>query len=178
MKKHNLPLVLIAILLMSLYIWFFSENFTRHIALNRKPLDIGSAAPGFSLHSSDGVLVDSSSLFQGNKTILYFFSPYCQRCLDQLPYWFDLSNRYNLQRSLDLVGICDCNADDLIDFWEKTNINFRVLFDSSGINEMYHVTYDPTVFLIDEEGTVLFSSYEYPNEAGVKVVETILNRSE
>ena len=161
--------------MISLYVWFFSENISQYKTINREPINVGSVAPHFTLYSSEGRLVNSSHLFSENKTILFFFSPYCQRCRDKSPHWFELFNRYKIQESLNMVGICNCSSSDLTDFWEKTETKFKVLLDKKGINEVYHVTYEPTVFLIDENGMVMFASYEYPGDEGLKVVESILH---
>ena len=178
MRKSNSPLLVLAgLFLVLLYVWFFFENLSQQEAINRKPLDIGSAAPNFTLYSSTGELIKSSSLFIGNKTILVFFSPYCQRCRDNTPFWFNLFDKYKSQISLNMVGICNCNSGELDDFWVKTETKFRVLIDQDGIDQEYHVTYEPTVFLIDEKGKIAFTSYEYPNKEGLKVVEMILRKS-
>ena len=177
MKKHSLPLVIAGTALIMLYVWVFSENLSQYKTSNRKPLDKGSVAPRFTLPSSDQKLVSSSHLFAGNKTILFFFSPDCQRCRDKSPYWFELFSRYKTQESLNMVGICNCISNDLHGFWEETKTNFEVLFDREGVNELYRVTYEPTVFLIDEKGLVIFASYEFPHDEGLKVVETILNQA-
>lgn len=173
--KLNIPFLITGSVFAIVFVSYIYINLSRYSTLSQTPLKIGSEAPGFSLSTTDGESFHSEKMY-GQKTILFFFSPVCYRCIDSVPYWYGLYKRYKSSIPVEFIGICECISQDLSEFWAATNIEFPVLQDDKDIKSMYRAFYEPTVFLIDEHGKIVFASYDYSNDEGLKVVEKLLSK--
>ncbi|HEU4390063.1 MAG TPA: TlpA disulfide reductase family protein, partial [Blastocatellia bacterium] len=67
---------------------------------DRRTVEVGGAAPGFSLKSLDGETVTSKSL-EGNVVVLNFWATWCAPCLKEIP---DL-NQVASRSDVTVVGI-------------------------------------------------------------------------
>jgi len=115
----------------------------------------GSAAPAFSLQDVIGNVVDSS-LFLGKPTVINFFATWCPPCVEEIPGFVDVYNKYR-DRGFELVGISfDTNPREKLPAFVRTHrIEYRILLGDLATARAYGgVYYLPTTVFIGKDGTI------------------------
>ncbi|MGA7105376.1 MAG: TlpA disulfide reductase family protein [Candidatus Deferrimicrobiaceae bacterium] len=124
---------------------------TRGRALPRE----GSTAPAFSLRDVSGNVVDSSH-FLGKPTAINFFATWCPPCLEEIPGFVDVYNKYK-NRGFELVGISlDTDTrENLPAFVITHRIEYRILLGDLATTRAYGgVSSLPTTIIIGKDGRI------------------------
>jgi len=115
----------------------------------------GTAAPSFSLKDMNGNVVDSSH-FLGNPTVINFFTTWCPPCIEEMPGFVDVYDKYN-DKGFELVGI-SLDTDtrkDLPAFIVNHRITFRILLGDLATARAYGgVSSLPTTIFIGKDGRI------------------------
>ncbi|MDH3383391.1 MAG: TlpA family protein disulfide reductase [Deltaproteobacteria bacterium] len=115
----------------------------------------GSAAPAFSLRDVSGNVVDSS-YFLGKPTAINFFATWCPPCLEEIPGFVDVYNKYK-DRGFELVGISlDTDTrENLPAFVITHRIEYRILLGDLATARAYGgVSSLPTTIFIGKDGRI------------------------
>ncbi len=115
----------------------------------------GTNAPAFSLKDISGNVVQSSHLL-GKPVVINFFATWCPPCLDEIPGFVDVYNRYK-DRGLELVGISlDTDTrENLPAFIMSHRIGYRILLGDLATARAYGgVSTLPTTFFIGKDGRI------------------------
>ncbi len=118
-------------------------------------LSAGQAAPAFSLKDVSGNVVHSSR-FLGKPTVINFFATWCPACMDEIPGFVDVYNKYR-DRGFELVGI-SLDTDtrrELPGFVMNYGIPYRILLGDLATMRAYGgVSSLPTTIFIGKDGTI------------------------
>ena len=115
----------------------------------------GAMAPAFTLKDVSGNVVESTR-FSGKPTVLNFFATWCPACVEEIPGFVDVYNRYR-DRGLELVGI-SLDTDtrkELPAFVMHHRIEYRILLgDLATARAFGGVSSLPTTVFIGKDGTI------------------------
>ena len=135
----------------------------------RRLLATKALAPDFTLTALDG---RSHSLAEarGKKTVLYFFAPWCKVC------GYSSSNVNALRRArspselaIYAVGLEWDDEAELRRFAREHELSMPVLRGDEALRKAYRVDTFPTVYILDEQGTVTDRIVGYTSELGLRL---------
>lgn len=132
-------------------------------------------APNWQLSSLKGEKISLSDL-KGEMVLMDFFFKACAPCIQAMPSLKALHEKYK-DKGLHIIGIdpVDHKAIDMKPFLEKKGITYNVLLDNDyEVAKAYQVSYYPTVYLIDENGKIIFTQVGYKEETE-KLIEKIIS---
>ncbi len=119
-------------------------------------LDVGAAAPDFTLKSRSGENIKLSEL-RGEVVMVNFWASWCAPCRQEMPLLEELHDRYS-DLGFTLLGVNveeDSNA--ALDMLKEIPVTFPVLFDNRNtVSKLYNVVAMPTTVILDRDGTVRF----------------------
>ena len=125
---------------------------------NTEPLEIGSAAPGFTLTSLEGNDVSLSG-FSNKVVVLFFFGNNCPSCKAAAPSVESmLVEPFASSTDYMVLGLDQWNGNSasVQAFKTATNVTFPLLLNAAGVASDYKTTYDRIV-VIDKMGKIAFS---------------------
>jgi thiol-disulfide isomerase/thioredoxin len=85
----------------------------------------GKPSPGFSLMDVSGQLRNVSE-WQGKVLVINFWATWCPPCLEEIPHFINLQDKYGDQ-GLQFLGIALEDVDDVTSFANKLGINYPLL---------------------------------------------------
>lgn len=123
-------------------------------------------APNWELLSLTDKKINLGSL-KGQLVLIDFFFKACYPCMLSLPALQALSEKYK-SKGLRVIGIdpIDKNKDEIEKFLYKRGITYTVLLSGEDVAKDYHVSFYPTMYIIDKEGKIIFTQGGY--EKGVE----------
>jgi peroxiredoxin len=133
--------------------WMGTQDHMTHIVA-------GNIAPGFSLNSLDNKEYSLHSLMERGPVVAAFFKISCPVCQFTFPFLERLHKRYGGDR-VTFIGVSQDDARDTANFAKEYGITFPILLDDEDgylVSNAYGLTSVPTIFLIDNDGTVKVSS--------------------
>lgn len=102
---------------------------------------------------------------EGNKTLVYFFAPWCSICR------LSMGNLNSLDSEVNAVAVAlsYSNQKEVENFIHDLEINVPVLIGSTDVAHAFNIDMFPTYYLIDENGKIDGSSVGYSSELGMKL---------
>jgi peroxiredoxin len=119
-------------------------------------LPVGAGAPGWTLKSPDGRL-HSLEDYRGKLVVLDFWGTWCVPCIQAMPGIQTIHERFG-GRGVAVFGI-SCSEPvgaDPAALMERLGLTYGLLLDGDRVAENYHVSGYPTIYVIDEDGKVLY----------------------
>lgn len=138
-------------------------------------LKVGSVAPSWSLNSTRDETINLSD-FAGRLVLVDFFYKSCYPCMLAIPELQDLHERYQ-DKGLNVIGInpVDTKEDDIEKFLIKRGVSYPVLLEGKEVSSQYHVSGYPTIYLLDQEGKILFVQVGYGEGVKAMLEEIIIS---
>lgn len=114
-------------------------------------------SPDFTLESLDGERITLSS-FAGQIVVLNFWATWCPPCREEMPDFQATYEKYK-DRGVVFLGIDIAeNRAEVESFIRDYGITYTILLDfSSEVANLYGINAIPTTYILDIDGTVLFS---------------------
>lgn len=111
----------------------------------------GTPAPALKLRALTGETVDLTS-FRGRKVVLEFWAPWCKVCRWQVGALNDL---HDARRATVLSVVLDYQSvDDVRRFIREHGVRYPVLLGARQTSSEFRVDQFPTIYVIDERGTI------------------------
>ncbi len=128
-------------------------------------IDVGSAAPDFSLKGTDGRTYALADAFGRGPVVLAFFKTTCGTCDLMFPYVNRLNDSYR-DGGWSLWTIAQDPAPEARSYASTFGITYPVLPDTDGypVSKAYDPPATPTLFLIDTDGKVVQQSAGFSKE--------------
>ncbi len=122
-------------------------------------LEIGTKAPDFKLTAADGMLYSLKEKISTDLVLIAFFKINCPTCQFICPFLEKIHKNYT-GKSFSLWGISQNNQSETLQFAREYKLTFPLLLDQNNyqISYAYGITVVPTLFLIDKNQEILFSS--------------------
>ncbi len=150
-----------------------------------KMLEVGSAAPDFSVKDTAGEAFRFSDVKGKRSLLLIFWSIFCEPCRFEMPVVQKLHDKYK-NDGLDVISVAldgEPLKESITGFIKQENYTFRVLIDELDAQEMfkvadpYGVAGTPTLYLIDKAGKILLAkSGRVKEEELEKAVQAALKK--
>ncbi len=121
---------------------------------------------------------DSLSLsdMKGELVLLDFFYKSCHPCMLALPALQNLHEKYQ-NKGLRVIGIDPYDTkekDDIENFLSARGVTYTILLDGKKVAKMYHIHGYPTIYLINQNGEIVFSQVGYGEGTKNSLEEIIL----
>ena len=142
-------------------------------------IEIGSTAPDFTGHTTDGEEISLSD-YRGQVVLLDFWGAWCSPCQRSMPHLDDLVTQYTDQGLVAVIVSTDIEKQDAIDFLSTNNLTQLIsVWEPGGkngnpIDLLYNVTLYPTTFVLDRQGVIRWISTGYPLNVTEAMLESIL----
>jgi len=132
-----------------------------------------TVAPGWTLKTPDSTNI-SLSEFKGQLVVIDFFYKDCPPCLKAIPILQSLHEKYKSE-GLNVIGIDPIDKENSVlkRFISKAGITYQVLLDKKNVNQAYHVSGYPTLYLIDKKGNVIYAESGFAGSVASKLEELI-----
>ena len=123
-------------------------------------LDVGQAAPDFTLVDAQGESYRLADALAEGPVVLAFMKTSCGTCTMAFPYLERLHQAYATDR-WKIWGICQDPAGAVESFAGRTGVTVPMLIDGDGfpVSQAYDPPATPTVFFVDREGTIKSGHY-------------------
>lgn len=137
-----------------------------------KMLDVGAAAPDFSIRDTEGVPYRLADDLGKRNVLILFWSIFCEPCRMEMPLIQKLYDRYR-DRGLSVVCIAldgEALQSSIAGVVKQEGYTFRVLIDEINVRETfkvadaYGVEFTPTLYLLDNKGKVALVRTGRPKE--------------
>jgi len=119
----------------------------------------GEPSPDFSLMDVSGQLRNVAE-WQGKVLVINFWATWCPPCLEEIPHFIDLQDKYGDQ-GLQFVGIALEGVDEVIGFANEQGINYPLLVGEQEVIKLAnkfgnHIGGLPYTIILDRGGRISF----------------------
>ena len=137
------------------------------------PLNVGEIAPDFSLKDTEGNEISLSSV--GGLRLLTFYKVTCPTCQLTLPFIEKLHKAYG--NSVRFLGIVQDPPEEAVKFARNYGLTFTQLVDAPeyAVSSQYRVEVVPTIYLLNEEGKIIFVGESFL-KAGIEKLSSEIAR--
>lgn len=150
-----------------------------------KMLDVGAAAPDFSVKDTEGAPFSLSAEKGKRNVLLVFWSIFCEPCRLEMPVIQKLYDKYK-DTGLVVVSIAldgEPLKNSIVGYVKQEGYTFRVLIDELDAQEMfkvadpYGVAGTPTLYLVDRSGKVALAKAGRVKEEDLeKAVRSVMKK--
>ena len=157
-RKYVFPLVVVVAIAT---LFFISRRFAP------KPAAKGTS-PEFSVTDLQGQKLALAD-YRGKVVLLDFWATWCAPCLEEIPHFVEMQQKYGPQ-GMQVIGISmDDNAKPVQAFYQQQKMNYPVAIGDAKLAERYGgVLGLPVTFVIDREGRI---AKKFVGATDTKVIE-------
>lgn len=121
--------------------------------------EVGMKAINFETESIFGEKIVLEEL-RGNIVVLDFWGTWCAPCREEIPKLKSIYEKYK-SKNFKLIGVANDKLEALNKFVKENNIEWSQIIQENdkSIISNYNVLAYPTIFLLDEEGIILFKGH-------------------
>jgi len=104
----------------------------------------------------------SSEKFKGRYFLLSFWATWCGPCLKEIPQLQDIRNRYSSEK-LEIISISrDTDSIRFVKGIQNYKMNWIHVFNKPAMENLFGEKPIPSLYLMDKDGKIVFSSWELP----------------
>lgn len=132
----------------------------------------GQAAPDFTLATVAGDSLSLASL-QGQVVLVDFWATWCGPCVVEMPVLQQLYDDFE-GRGVEIVAVStDVTPAKVPRFVDRHGLTFPVLLGGLSVQALYRVTALPTLYVVDQQGTIRHVHVGYTPGNEVKLIEEV-----
>lgn len=148
------------------FVVFQSVSFLRETSMLSTDTEINSQSDLVFTHVPTLMGETISLNSQGNKTIIYFFAPWCQVCHVSIG---NLQGLYEKNDQLDVIGVAldYSSVDEVMTFTQQHQLTFPIALGSEKIKRAFSISGYPSYYVISEENSIIGKSLGYSSELGL-----------
>jgi hypothetical protein len=153
------------------------NKFTNEYDTNKK-VPLNSVFPELTFAKKDSTIVTIQEIYSQNEfTLITFFSPTCQHCIDKMPeikkFMVNIKEKHPNKKTAWVTILNDKEEDKWLPFIEKNQLDTAAInLKSSDPNRAYQQTLNaysnPCYFLVNKEGKVILKSFN--NKAILEII--------
>jgi thiol-disulfide isomerase/thioredoxin len=153
------------------------NKFTNEYDTNKK-VPLNSIFPELSFAKKDSTDVKIQDIYSQNEyTLVTFFSPTCQHCIDKIPeikkFMVNIKEKYPNKKTEWVTILNDKEEDKWLPFIEKNQletaaINLKSLDPNRAYQQVLNAYSNPCYFLLDKDGKVILKSFN--NKAILEII--------
>lgn len=153
------------------------NKFTNEYDTNKK-VPLNSVFPELSFAKKDSTAVKIQDIYSQNEyTLVTFFSPTCQHCIDKIPeikkFMVNIKEKFPNKKTEWVTILNDKEEDKWLPFIEKNQletaaINLKSLDPNRAYQQVLNAYSNPCYFLLDREGKVILKSFN--NKAILEII--------
>lgn len=141
------------------------EEYSEENKNNSDLLQSGDKAPNIQGKLFPGGKIVSLKDYKGKVIFLDFWHMACYPCIKSIPHINELQSVYNSRGliilSLNQVDNSEKGMKRLPDFIQKNKMNYPVVLTEKDVSQLYHVSGNPSFYIINKEGNIIFSQSGY-----------------
>ena len=145
-------------------------------AVERKRIAAAKAAPAFDLYAYQTDHSISLKDYRGKVVLLTFWFPGCGPCRGEFPHFQEVLNKFKGQ-DIAYIGINVVPGQDpyVLPFMHSSGYSFTPLRDKDRMaQKAYKVNGEPSNFLIDRDGRIIFSGFMIQNPKAQRMLELMI----
>lgn len=114
----------------------------------------------------DSTAGEQISLASNQKTILYFFAPWCSVCHVSIA---NLQQTFQKNPNIHViaVGLDFMEKDEIDNFVARHELTFPVVYGNEAVKHAFQITGYPSYYVLNEENTIVNKSMGYSTEIGL-----------
>ncbi len=122
-------------------------------------LKVGMQSPQFTTTDYLGKEISSKNL-KGKYYLLSFWATWCSPCIKKIPHLKEIRNKYSTE-NLEMISLSnDTDSTTFLKGLDKYKMNWLHVFNNAEMNNLYGLKPIPSLYLIDRNGKIIFSSWE------------------
>lgn len=156
LQRRQLIVAILILLITGSWIVISSQTVKEDRTVPMEAPRQGSMAPGFSLKTLDGEVIQLED-FRGKPVILNFWASWCPPCRVEMPALQAVSDTY-IDQGLVVLGVNVTNLDNPAEasrFLDEAGVTFANVLDPDGsVSRLYQARALPTTFFIGPDGVI------------------------
>ena len=137
-----------------------------------KLLPVGQTAPDWQLADVDGK-THALSEYRGKVVVMDFWATWCGPCAEVMPRMQKLHEKF-ADQGVVILGINSWEKRDPITLMQKKRFSYRLLLKGEGLAEAYKITILPVVYIIGDDGTIIYCHEGADDKNLASVIEKYL----
>jgi thiol-disulfide isomerase/thioredoxin len=139
-----------------------------------KLLPVGETAPDWQLSDAEGN-AHSLSEYRGKVVIMDFWATWCGPCAEVMPRMQKLHEKY-ADRGVVVFGVNSWEKSDPVALMQKKRFGYKLLLKGEEIAAAYKITILPVVYIIGDDGTIIYCHEGVDNKNLTSLIEKYLNQ--
>jgi len=126
-------------------------------------------APSFSLVSTDNQVISFDPQAQSQKTLLYFFAPWCSICHASIENIEDIKKTADGKINFLIIALDWKTKAEVVEFIEQHQLSIPVLLGTQQTSDQFKIKAFPSYYVIDSDGLLKSKDMGYTTELGMRV---------
>lgn len=126
-------------------------------------------SPSFKLVSMENEVISFDPTKSGNKTLIYFFAPWCSICHASIDNIEAIKESSQDQINFYIIALDWKSKQEISEFLSQHNLTIPVLLGSRSTSDAFQIKGFPSYYVIDKKGKIKHRDMGYTTELGMRV---------